>query len=218
MASTHVVEQGEFLSSIANQYGFTDYNVIWNDPNNADLKQSRVNPNVLQPGDNVYIPDKQPKDESGATAQRHVFTLKQNPLMLRIVLEDAFEKPLANAPCTLYLGQEKSPLTSDGTGKVEKPITPDTATTGTLVLQTPDTPFQDDTLTISVGELDPWDSLSGQAARLNNMGYFAGTPTSADDPDFESAVEEFQCDNGLIPVDGKLGPQTQAKLKQVYGC
>ena len=34
---------------------------------------------------------------------------------------------------------------------------------------------------------------------------------------FLSAIEEFQCDHGLV-VDGKCGPATQAKLKQVHGC
>jgi LysM repeat protein len=217
MPSTHTVVQGEHLSSIADQYGFTDYNVIWNDANNADLKQQRVNPNVLQAGDSVYIPDKQQKDESGATTQRHIFNLNQTPLMLRLLFEDAYEKPVANAPCTLYLGQDKSSVTSDGTGKLEKRITPKD-TSGTVVLGTADTPYQDDQLQISIGELDPIDSLSGQAARLNNLGYFAGTPATADDAQFESAVEEFQCDQSLLPVDGVPGAQTQAKLKAVHGC
>ena len=216
MPSTHVVVQGEHLSSIADQYGFTDYAVLWNDANNATLKQQRVNPNVLLAGDNVYIPDKQAKDESGATTQRHIFNLKQTPLMLRIIFEDAYEKPVANAPVTLYLGSDKTSLTSDGTGKFQQQITP-TTTAGTVVLGTADTPFQDEQLQIGVGELDPIDSLSGQAARLNNLGYFAGNPATADDAQFESAVEEFQCDQS-IPVDGDPGPQTQAKLKQVYGC
>jgi hypothetical protein len=217
MPSTHVVVQGEHLSSIADQYGFTDYTVIWNDPNNAMLKQQRVNPNVLQAGDSVYIPDKQQKDESGGTTQRHIFNLKQSALMLRIVFEDSYEKPVANAPCTLYLGQEKSSLISDKAGKLEKRIAPSDAG-GTVVLGTDDTPYQDDQLQISIGELDPIDSLSGQAARLNNLGYSAGTPATVDDPQFESAVEEFQCDQSLLPVDGVPGPQTQARLKQVHGC
>ena len=217
MAETHVVAQGEHLSSIADQYGFTDYTILWDHASNADLKQQRVNPNVLQAGDNLYIPDKQQKTESGATAQRHVFKLQQDRLMLRIVFEDAYEASVANAPCTLFLGDEKSSITSDGTGKIEKQILP-SATGGTVVLATADTPlFRDDLLQIKIGELDPVDSLSGQAARLNNLGYLAGTPDTADDPQFESAVEEFQCDQS-IPVDGEPGPQTQAKLKQVHGC
>lgn len=217
MPDTHVVVQGEHLSSIADQYGFTDYTVVWNDPNNAALKQQRVNPNVLQAGDNVYIPDKQTKDEQGATTKRHVFNLKGNALMLRLVLEDAFEKPVGNAPCTLYLGETKLSLTSDGTGKLEKRISPSDAG-GMVVLGTDETPFQDDQLAIRIGELDPIDSLAGQAARLNNLGYFAGTPATADDPQFESAVEEFQCDQSLLPVTGDPDARTQAKLKQVHGC
>ena len=88
--------------------------------------------------------------------------------------------------CTFYLGSDKSSVTSDGTGKVEKRITP-SAAGGAVVLGTADTPYQDEQLQISIGELDPIDSLSGQAARLNNLGYFAGTPATADDAQFESA-------------------------------
>ena len=217
MPSTHLVQQGEHLSSIADQYGFTDYTVIWNHPNNATLKQQRINPNVLQAGDSVYVPDKQQKTESGATTQRHLFHLKQNVLMLRVVFEDSYEKPVASAPCTLYLEQQKSSVTTDGTGKLEKRISP-SAATATVVLSTSETAFEDDQLPIRIGELDPVDSLSGQAARLNNLGYFAGTPTDASDAQFESAVEEFQCDHPPLKVDGDPGAQTQSKLKQVHGC
>lgn len=216
MASTHVVAQGEHLTSIADQYGFTDYASIWDHANNASLKQSRGNPNVLYPGDSLYIPDKQQKEELGATTKRHVFKLKQSRLMLRVLVEDAFERPVANASCVLTLDQERSTLASDGSGKLEKQISP-TATEGTMVLDTQDTAFQGDVLQISIGALDPVETLTGQAARLDNLGYCAGTPASAEDPQFVSAVEEFQCDHALA-VDGLPGPQTRAKLKQVHGC
>jgi N-acetylmuramoyl-L-alanine amidase len=70
---------------------------------------------------------------------------------------------------------------------------------------------------LHIGELDPVDTFSGQQARLNNLGYFPGSSDQDDDPQFLSAAEEFQCDHGLT-VDGKIGPKTQAKLKQVHGC
>jgi peptidoglycan hydrolase-like protein with peptidoglycan-binding domain len=71
--------------------------------------------------------------------------------------------------------------------------------------------------------LDPLETLSGQQQRLNNLGYFAGfvEPEDPKSPNsqFRWAVEEFQCDHmGPSKVDGVLGPQTLAKLKEVYGC
>ena len=216
MPTRHVVQQGEHLSSIAAQYGFNDYTVIWNHADNADLKQVRVNPNVLLPGDVIVIPEKETKDEPGETTKRHTFKLATKPLMLRLVLEDALEKPISNARCDLYLDGEKSTVTSDGQGKIEQRIAAGTGT-ATLVMNTEETPYSGLQLSIGIGQLDPLDTLSGQASRLNNLGYFAGTPASTDDAQFQSALQEFQCDEKLA-VDGKPGPLTQAKLKSVHGC
>jgi peptidoglycan hydrolase-like protein with peptidoglycan-binding domain len=71
---------------------------------------------------------------------------------------------------------------------------------------------------LQLGQIDPVDEVSGQLKRLKNLGYYPSV--NGDDPDaklFRAAVEEFQCENHLT-VDGICGPQTQAKLKAVYGC
>jgi hypothetical protein len=71
-----------------------------------------------------------------------------------------------------------------------------------------------------VGHLDPVDTPTGQKARLNNLGYFAGSLAKEDEALFKSAVEEFQLERmgGGAAVDGKCGPKTQAKLKEAHGC
>ena len=68
-----------------------------------------------------------------------------------------------------------------------------------------------------IGHLDPVEEPSGQMARLTNLGYYLGPEGEIDAHQLRSAIEEFQCDHSL-PVDGKCGSQTQAKLKQVHGC
>ena len=214
MAAYYTVQQGDYLSKIAKENGFPDYLTIWNHPSNVDLKQQRQNPNVLFPGDQVFIPDFGPRQESGSTEQRHIFVVKRQTLKLRLVLEDIFEKPIANAPCTLLVDGQPFQVTTDGSGKIEQEI-PATAQDGVIVISDDQTPFQNDVIPIKIGNLDPVDQVSGQIARLNNLGYFPGDGTDADA--FESAVEEFQCDHGLT-VDGICGPLTQAKLKQVHGC
>lgn len=216
MGTSHTVQQGEHLTSIAAQYGFNDYAVVWNHADNADLKQLRENPNVLLPGDIVAIPDKETKNEQGETTKRHTFRLAEKPLILRLVLEDAYEKPIANASCDLFINGQKTTVTSSGEGKVEQRI-PTGTTSATLVVGSEETPYQSDQLSMGVGQLDPLDTLTGQAARLNNLGYFAGTPKAADEPQFQSALQEFQCEEKLT-VDGVPGPLTQAKLKKVHGC
>jgi hypothetical protein len=47
-----------------------------------------------------------------------------------------------------------------------------------------------------IGNLDPVDEASGQRARLDNLGYFAGY-TDDDRDQLEWATEEFQCDEKL---------------------
>jgi hypothetical protein len=216
MGCFHEVVQGEYLSMIAAEYGFHDYTVIWDHPNNAQLKEQRKNPNVLLPGDNLFIPDKEQKQETGATSRRHTFEVKQEKLKLRLVLEDIYEKPIANAACTLFVEQQAFHVTTDGHGRIEQEI-PLSSQKGMLIIQSDQTPFEDESLAIKIGHLDPIDSVSGQRARLNNLGYFAGSSDDPSDPAFVSAAEEFQCDHGLT-VDGEIGPQTQAQLKQVHGC
>jgi len=229
MPSYYIVKEGDFLSSIAKDNGFTDYKTIWNDPNNTSLKQKRQNPNILFPGDRLFIPDLKPRVESCSTDQQHCFKVAQPELKLRLVLEDLYEKPIANAKCDLVVEGNTFPMATDGKGKLEQPIPPD-AHTAVLIIHDPQTPFQDTAFTLKIGNLDPIDEVSGQKARLNNLGYFAGDVNGdeadndaqedgeedddeQDDDAFKSAVEEFQCDHGLS-VDGVCGPKTQAKLKE----
>jgi N-acetylmuramoyl-L-alanine amidase len=216
MPEYYTVLQGDHLSKIAKDNGFTDYAVIWDHPNNANLKNHRKNPNVLLPGDEVFIPDIEQKQESGATDRKHTFVVDKKTLKLRLVLEDIYEKPIAGAQCALLVDGQVFQLTTDGNGKLEQEIPLD-AKEGTLTIRGDQTPFADDVIPIKIGHLDPIDEPSGQIARLNNLGYSAGKVDGSDDDAFESAIEEFQCDH-LLKVDGDCGPQTQAKLKQVHGC
>jgi hypothetical protein len=216
MEDYYTVQQGDHLSKIAKDNGFTDYTVIWDHPNNSDLKKLRQNPNILLPGDEVFIPDMEQKQESGATDKKHTFTVDKKTLKLRLVLEDIYEKPIVGAQCALRVEDQISQLTTDGNGKLEQEIPLD-ATDAYLVIRGDQTPFANDTIYIKIGHLDPLDEISGQVARLNNLGYSAGALDGSDTEAFNSAVEEFQCDNNLA-VDGICGPNTQSKLKQVHGC
>lgn len=214
----HVVKQGEYLSKIAKDHGFADYLTIWNHPQNTDLKKKRQNPNVLFPGDKLFIPPRETKEESRPTEKKHRFQIKKNKLMLRLTLEDAFLRPIANAKCELTVEGETFKLVTNGQGKLEQEIPAD-AEKAALIIKDAVTPINDQLIPIQIGHLDPVEEISGQKARLNNLGYFSG-PLDKEDADlFQSAVEEFQCDHmGPSAVDGKCGPKTQAKLKQVHGC
>jgi len=175
---------------------------------------------VLYPGDRLYIRDKEEKQESCSTEQRHRFRVKNPNLELRLVLEDQYEKPIKNAQCELRVENEVLHLTSDGLGHINQSISA-TAKNAFLIIKDQETPLNEIVIPIKIGHLDPVEEQSGQQSRLNNLGYFAGPLEGKSEEEnkamFLSAVEEFQCDHGLV-VDGKCGPNTQAKLKQVHGC
>jgi hypothetical protein len=216
MAGNYIVRQGDHLSKITKTFGFSDYHTIWDHPNNADLKKQRQNPNVLFPGDSLFVPDRQQREESRNTDQKHKFIKKTSRLKLRLILVDQYEQPIAHAQCMLSLEGDFSHLQTDGNGQIEKDIQP-SVRDAILVIQDAQTPLNNTQLEIQIGDLDPVDQVSGQTARLNNLGYFAGDVNQPDQKAFESAVEEFQCDQSLT-VDGICGPNTQGKLKQVHGC
>lgn len=209
MSSYHTVAQGEHLSRIAKKYGFRNYQTIWDRPENKDLKDKRKNPNVLFPGDRLFIPDKQVKKEARSTNQVHRFKVSEAKIMLRLVVRDLDSQPVANTPCELHVEDKKYQLTTDGNGKIEQLI-PATAESGKLLFKQIEVPLK-------IGHLDPVDEITGQEARLNNLGYNAGSSNDPKDAQLRSAIEEFQCDYNLT-VDGVCGPTTQAKLKEIHGC
>ncbi|MEO8777134.1 MAG: peptidoglycan-binding protein [Rhodanobacter sp.] len=216
----YTVKQGDYLAKIASSFGFADWNTIWNDPNNAALKSQRKNPNVLYPGDQLFIPDKQTKDESRPADQRAKFKVKRNPLKLIVVLERAFNKPLANVACDVTIEGDTAKLTTDGNGKLQHDISAK-AENVQLIARNSKTPIDDVMIPLQIGYLDPIDEISGQRQRLDNLAYAAspveGVDAAEADRTFKSAVEEFQCDNKLA-VDGVCGPATQNKLRAVHGC
>jgi N-acetylmuramoyl-L-alanine amidase len=216
MAPQYVIKQGDYLAKIAKENGFVDYRTIWDHPQNKQLKDKRKNPNVLAPGDELFIPDKVIREEEASTDQKHKYQAKTSKNMLRFVLEDLYGNPIANAKCELRVEGEVYQVASGADGKIEHEI-PLTAQSGELVIKEGNTALKDVKLDVLIGHLDPVEQKSGQVARLSNLGYYLGRLDLDDTAKFQSSVEEFQCDYNLT-VDGDCGPMTQAKLKQVHGC
>ena len=220
----YTVVEGDHLAKIAHQHGFSDFTTIWDHSQNAGLKKKRSNPNILFPGDTVFIPDHEIREESKPTEKRHRFVAKRKTLMLRLVLRDLEENAIQGAECELSVAGETFALTTDGQGQIEVVIPP-TADDAKLKVKETTVLFPRD-VAVKIGHQHPVDEVSGQERRLRNLGYMSGVPTTspanADEEAerkslLQSAIEEFQCDHGLT-VDGKCGPNTQAKLKEVHGC
>lgn len=206
----HEVQQGECLSSIAKAYGFM-WKTLWDDPQNASLKQKRKDPNVLYPGDVVCVPDKDPKLESCVTERRHRFQLDEDGCKLRVRLLYN-DKPRAGEPYQLNIDGLWFNGQTDGDGWIEQPIAPD-AREGKLVL-----PNAGEEHSLLIGHIDPITECAGIQKRLQNLGFYIGEKADGiRGPRTASGIRAFQRKYKLV-VDGIPGPKTQAKLKEVYGC
>jgi N-acetylmuramoyl-L-alanine amidase len=209
------VRQGDCLTKIAARFGFADYRVIYNHPDNAELKKRRPNPDVLFPGDVVVIPDKGEKTVDVPTGKSHRFQVKRPPKrVLRIAFRTSDDQPLANAGYTLTYGETEVEGETDGDGVLEEEV-PHDLDRATVLIDGAEHELH-------IGSLNPIAStpdegMSGARARLANLGYDAA-PTNAKMEDATAAaLAAFQRDHGLDPT-GELDDATKKKLESVHGC
>jgi hypothetical protein len=244
MAKTHVVKQGEHATGIAERYGFRDYKTVWEDGANAALAKNR-NPHVLHPRDEVAVPDKVVKKVPKPTTETHRFRIATTKLFLRVKLRDFDFNEVKSAKYEVVISAAdvKAPRkgSTDGSGilkeEFDRPFEPivDVEVRVTVVPGS-GTP-QDHKFDLRVGHLNPKHKLSGQQARLNNLGYFAGFDVE-DLQQFLWAVEEFQEDHILLGkskvkktpkiIDETDDPNTPTgviddaafleKLVEIHGC
>jgi hypothetical protein len=204
---TYTVQDGDHISGIAQQFGFDDYTVVWNRPENADLRALRDDPHVLAPGDQLFIPELKDMPVSRKTGDTYTFDLSISPLRLRIQLLDLLGNPVAGAAVTAA----NRPFTTDGNGVVGF----DVAKTAQSVDL--DSPVGD--ISLDVADLNPTDddSDAGWKARLMNLGFLWDPTVDDDDDEMVIAVQDFQAQYDL-PVTGELDDATKAQLVQAYGC
>jgi hypothetical protein len=211
----HIVQQGECLSRIAAKYGFRNFRTVYDDAGNAKLRKLRPDPNLLFPGDVVFIPEKQPKEESVPTTKLHRFQISGPRRVLRVVLEDLDGKKMASEPYELDIEGNVTKGVTGPDGLIEQVI-PLNAVNGTLTTKRYIWP-------LNIAHLNPLDDtkdagITGMQARLRNMGYDPGPIDGILGPRTKEAILEFQEDNPPLKVDGVCGPKTRAMLVRLYGC
>jgi N-acetylmuramoyl-L-alanine amidase len=215
MSTTHTVLQGECLSSIAHDFGFADWHVIYDHPQNAAFKAKRPNPNLIYPGDELFIPDFTPHDHGCQTDMNHRFRLNVQPTYVNLRIQDLADKPISDAKYILTLDELKLHGKTDSDGWIKHTISP-VSQFGTLQVW-PDPKDHETSFKweVKLGHLDPLETTSGVKARLNNLGYGCGEVNSVEDDAYDQAVRQFQQEHGLV-VDGIVGPKTRHMLKQEH--
>jgi N-acetylmuramoyl-L-alanine amidase len=216
MAGIHVVRQGECLSSIAYHARLPSWRTIYNHPNNAAFKTKRSNPNLIYPGDEVYIPDPELKTSDHPTDAKHKFVIRTDPTYLNLCIQDESNDPYKLVKYRLELTHDLHfEGTTDDHGWIKQKIPP-WAEIGTLTIW-PDSSDDDFSLSweVKLGHLDPLETISGVKGRLNNLGYDCGEVNSVKDEQYLAAVRQFQSDNDL-KVDGIVGPHTREALHREH--
>ncbi len=202
------VKQGDCIESIAYKHGFF-WETLWNLPENDELRRRRQDPNILFPGDEVFVPDKREKTESCATEKRHRFRKKGVPakLIIRFKVED---EPRANEAYFLEIDGMLSEGQTDGDGEVEIFIPPD-ARKGKISFRKSGDEYE-----LDLGDLDPITELSGVQGRLMDLGFYSGPVDGKMSEKLEQAIHAFQEKNDLEPT-GTLDENTRSKIEEAYG-
>jgi hypothetical protein len=205
----HVVKEGECINSIAMKHGFF-WDVLWNHQGNTQLRRKRENPNVLMTGDEIFIPEKRIKEESGATEKTHTFMLKGVPVRLNFELVDVKGNPRVGIKWTLTVDGAETSDSTDDKGRISAVIDP-AAKKAQLILET------GEKYDFDLGKMDPVDTPTGLKARLKNLGYYHGEITPRLGEASRDAIRKFQRAHGMDPTGEPTPEMRQALLQEHQG-
>lgn len=243
--SIHRAAQGECLSTIAAQHGFARWQTLFDHPDNAELKARRQSPNLLLPGDEIAIPDRDVKELECESGKMHRFTMKSPGSKLRIVLRSHDGTPHAGARWTIEVDdlEIKGKTGDDGLIEADVPLsatrclvsawyapTSQETTDEDLGLDEPaegpgategesedadDEPLPDVHYALLLGHLDPHDTVSGVQSRLRNLG-FGGDVTGTLDDATRAVILRFRVANSLSTDGDPLDDALANKLRDLH--
>ncbi|MFT6903794.1 MAG: hypothetical protein ACJAS1_000439 [Oleiphilaceae bacterium] len=212
MDKIHQVAKGDCISSIALKYGFFE-DTLWNYSDNAELKSLRKNKNALLPGDEVAIPGLRQKHEPAATNQKTRFVRKGVPAIFKVSFEFNGE-PRANQTVKVEVdAKDIGEFSTDGNGLLEVPISPSAKK---VVVRFDAGRPNPEKYQFDLGVIDPIDTVTGQKARLTNLGFYFGAIDKTIDEEFAQDLRAFQAAHDL-EESGVVDDATQGKLEEVYG-
>ena len=217
MTTTHTVKQGETLSRIAKQYKHSSWKSIYYHPKNADFQKLRPDPNVLYPGDEIFIPDPEPTIMSVTTSQQHVFCVKTEREFFRLKIETGEGRSLSGKRARLKIAGQEFDVIMDDSGMINVELPNNYTNDGSLdIFMDSQTTEPSHSFELKLGHLDPIDTMSGVQARCNMLGHDCGEVDGQMGEKTRAGVLSFQTQYGL-PGDGEINTETRTKLKEVFG-
>lgn len=131
--ASYTIKGGDCFCSIAKQKGFNDFTTIYKAGSN---RTDWPNPNTLEPGKTIELPEKTKKTVNAAVDKLHKFVLTRTPTRLRLAFADVELKALNIKAQTLTMSSP-AVLKSSAGGKVEYQIDPVVGTASIVVELTP---------------------------------------------------------------------------------
>jgi hypothetical protein len=206
--TVHRVKQGECLGTIAARYGYM-WQTIYDAPENEALRRRRPNPNVLFPGDEVVIPEREVIRERVATGRQHDFRVPRQVWELRLRLRDIDHEPLKDVAWTLRIEGVAQAIEgkTGGDGLIQAPC-PAHARRATLEV------FGREHA-LMVGALDPVSRVTGVQQRLARLGLDPGPIDGIVGRRTRAALRAFQATQDDIADTGRLDDATRLRLQEM---
>lgn len=162
-----------------------EWEYIYNHGANTEFRQLRPDPNVIYPGDELKIPEKEEGNEGRPIDDTHKFKVRGVPWRLAIVIRDIKHKPVPDLKWHLIIDSEPTGEQTTGEDGLMEDKIPAGTRSAVLVVEGVEVPLQ-------LHELDPANTVHGIQQRLRNMGYDVGMPDGYLGPRTRDAVRRFQ--------------------------
>lgn len=191
-AETYEVAQSDRLATVARSKGFLRWQTIWDFPGNADLRELRGTPHILQPGDQLAIPSKVERtaEVPGGTAE-YVVQCSAEVLRVRFAgIRSSDANPVTFKATPDGGAAIEGPLPKSGNMEVDLP--PDTETVHVELFRKQDGDEAFAAYDFTVGGLDPLSEISGIKARLQNLGFYDGPIDGNLDDSTRTAIAHFR--------------------------
>jgi hypothetical protein len=220
----YTIQQGDYVARVAFQHGFRSYLTIYDDGANAAFREKRPNPDILFPGDQLTIPEKEGRVEHRATGARHRFVVvDRTKVLLRVIVKDRALRPLAGKRYTLRAGAivitEADGKRTGGDGLIEHELEPSVTQASLAVFLTEGS---DEALawTLRIGHLNPISEVTGVKARLDNLGFECGSADAQIDEQTVRALTAFRQAMGITVPPGQeatIDQPTRDRLEKEHG-
>ena len=203
------VKAGEYLEQIANRYG-QHWEKVWNAPENQALAAKRKTPDLLYPGDELFIPEIEQQPVEINTDSKHRFRVNRREREVSLRLIEETGQPVADLEYEIHIDAfetQNGTIGSDGMLTFKTPIQ---AQSALLKLPAINAEF-----TLSIGELEPISRLRGVQQRLKNLGYDPGPLDGIYGPRTQRALLRFQQVNDLS-LTSQADGETRQKLERLH--